>query len=178
VIGPEVERALAIVSREAFTPVHARSDAKSVALVAQAAGITPGSRVLEVGTGAGYQTAVLVALGAQVYTIERVAALAELARARLPAQSVQVRMGDGRLGWPEAAPFDVVLLGASAPTVPPALLPQVGPGGRLVAPLGSPTRQQLVVLQRMPWGRFRRQVIADVLFEPLAPAQDAAKTLQ
>lgn len=110
----------------------------------------PGLRVLEVGTGCGYQAAVLAELGAQVFTVERVTALAEYAREALAAcgyGQVQVRVADGYLGWPEEAPFDGILAACAAPTVPAALVAQIADGGRLVLPVGGEP-QRLVIVRR------------------------------
>jgi protein-L-isoaspartate(D-aspartate) O-methyltransferase len=103
-----------------------------------------GERVLDVGTGSGYQAAILVELGADVYTIERIPALAEQARARLP-RSVHVKVGDGTKGWPEHAPYDAIVVAAAAAEPPTALLEQLAPGGRLVIPIGPPRQQVLHV---------------------------------
>ena len=110
-------------------------------------------RVLDVGTGSGYQAAVLAELAAEVVTIERIAALADDARARLAAagyENVDVHVGDGSLGVPERAPFDGIAVAAAAPTVPPALYAQLADGGRLVLPRGSRWGQELVLVERGP----------------------------
>jgi len=110
-------------------------------------------RVLDVGTGSGYQAAVLAELAAEVVTIERIAALADEARARLAAAgyaNVDVHVGDGSLGVPERAPFDGIAVAAAAPTVPPALYAQLAEGGRLVLPRGSRWGQELVLVVRGP----------------------------
>jgi protein-L-isoaspartate(D-aspartate) O-methyltransferase len=116
-------------------------------------------RVLDVGTGSGYQAAVLAELAAEVVTIERVPELAEMARATLVeagCDRVEVRIGDGSLGVPERAPFDGIAIAAAAPTVPPALYTQLADGGRLVVPRGSLRGQQLVVVVRSPDGPVER----------------------
>ncbi len=110
-------------------------------------------RVLDVGTGSGYQAAVLAELAAEVVTIERVAALANEARTKLAASgyaNVDVHVGDGSLGVPERAPFDGIAVAAAAPTVPPALYAQLAEGGRLVLPRGSRWGQELVLVERGP----------------------------
>jgi len=101
--------------------------------------ISPGDRVLEIGTGSGYQAAVLAELGADVYTIERIPALYEEAKIRLQALGYQVhcKQGDGYEGWPEFAPYDGIIVTAAAPEVPSPLLEQLADGGRLVIPLGA-----------------------------------------
>ena len=129
-------------------------------------------KVLEIGTGCGYQTAVLSPLVKEVYTIEIVQPLGESARerlARLGYKNVEVRIGDGYNGWPEKAPFDGIVVTAGAPQVPPALVEQLKPGGRMVIPLGeSPYDQNLVVIHKSKDGRdIRRETIMPVMFVPL-----------
>jgi protein-L-isoaspartate(D-aspartate) O-methyltransferase len=116
-------------------------------------------RVLDVGTGSGYQAAVLAELAAEVVTIERVPELADKARAALVEacyERVEVQVGDGSLGVPERAPFEGIAVAAAAPTVPPALYAQLSEGGRLVVPRGSRRGQQLVLLVRSPDGPEER----------------------
>jgi protein-L-isoaspartate(D-aspartate) O-methyltransferase len=112
----------------------------------------PGDRILEIGTGSGYQAAVLATMGARVTTIERHPKLAEQARERLarlaPAGSVEVRVGDGTLGAPDGAPWDGIIVTAAAPAVPDSLRDQLADGARLVIPVGSRTRQELLVVTR------------------------------
>jgi protein-L-isoaspartate(D-aspartate) O-methyltransferase len=110
-----------------------------------------GERVLDVGTGSGYQAAILVELGADVYTIERIPALAEQARARLP-RSVHVKVGDGTKGWPEHAPYDAIVVAAAAPAMPESLYEQLRARGRLVVPVGGQEGQRLEVIVRSPEG--------------------------
>ncbi|GAB4252043.1 MULTISPECIES: protein-L-isoaspartate O-methyltransferase family protein [Deferrisoma] len=113
----------------------------------------PGDRILEVGTGSGYQAAVLAFLAERVFTVERVLPLAVRARARLDRlgiRNVEIRPGDGRAGWPDQAPFDAVLVTAAAPEIPEALFHQVRPGGRLVAPVGEGDAQRIVRWVRGP----------------------------
>jgi protein-L-isoaspartate(D-aspartate) O-methyltransferase len=119
-------------------------------------------RVLDVGTGSGYQAALLAELAGDVVTIERIGALADEARARLAAAgyvNVDVRVGDGSLGVPERAPFDAIAVAAAAPVVPPALYAQLADGGRLVLPRGSRWGQELVVVERGPDGPVERTSI-------------------
>jgi protein-L-isoaspartate(D-aspartate) O-methyltransferase len=139
-----------------------------VALMTELAALQPGARVLEIGTGSGYQAAVLAELGADVHSIEIVAPLARRAAAtlaRLGYGAVRVRQGDGYRGWPEAAPFDAILVTAAPPRVPPALLAQLAPGGRLVIPVGD-VEQQLEVHTRTEAG-FEVRRVAPVRFVPM-----------
>ncbi|HEX2164984.1 MAG TPA: protein-L-isoaspartate(D-aspartate) O-methyltransferase [Thermoanaerobaculia bacterium] len=139
-----------------------------VALMSELAELSPGERVLEIGTGSGYHAAVLARLAERVYTIEIVPQLADRARrtlAAIGADNVRVRTGDGYHGWPEAAPFDAVVLTAAPPEVPRPLLDQLAVGGRLVAPVGE-AMQQLTVITRTPDG-FRRELVAPVRFVPM-----------
>jgi protein-L-isoaspartate(D-aspartate) O-methyltransferase len=121
-----------------------------VALMTEAIGLRGGERVLEIGTGSGYQAAVLAEMGANVYTVEIVPSLARTARAtlaRLGYRTVEVREGNGWEGWPENAPFDAIVVTAAAPTVPEALKRQLRDGGRLVIPVGDDV-QELLLLTR------------------------------
>jgi protein-L-isoaspartate(D-aspartate) O-methyltransferase len=142
-----------------------------VALMTQLVRPRPGMRVLEVGTGSGYQAAVLRAIGCRVWTIEIVRALADSARARLERlgyQGIEVRHGDGYLGWPERSPFDAILVTAAADSIPPALLEQLAPQGRLVMPVGDPAGVQfLELVERSAAGRLSRRRLEPVQFVPL-----------
>lgn len=142
-----------------------------VARMTQAAGVQPGDRVLEVGTGSGYQTAVLLGLGADVYSVELRPVLAERARMRLTTsfqKNLHLRLGDGWLGWPEAAPFDVILLTAAPEEIPETLLAQLGAGGRLVGPVGPwNAPQQLVRIIRHADGSLHTEELLAVRFVPM-----------
>jgi protein-L-isoaspartate(D-aspartate) O-methyltransferase len=124
--------------------------------------VRPGSRVLEVGTGTGYQTAILAAMGATVTSIEvraRLHAVACANHARFPVGAVELRLGDGALGAPDRGPFDGIVLGCVPERIPDALIDQLAPGGRLVGPEGPADRvQTLVVLERTPTGLERAEV--------------------
>jgi protein-L-isoaspartate(D-aspartate) O-methyltransferase len=140
-----------------------------VGAMSQALQLKGGERVLEVGTGSGYQAAVLAELGARVYTIERHAPLLETARARIGSlgyRDLQYRLGDGTEGWPEHAPFDGIIVTAAAPSVPVALASQLAEGGRLVIPVGNRDAQELLLLRRER-GFVTRAKICDVAFVPL-----------
>jgi len=131
----------------------------------------PDDRVLEVGTGSGYQAAVLAELVRHVYTIEIVDELAESAAERLDRLSyknVSVRAGDGYLGWPEEAPFDAIIVTAAPDHIPQPLLDQLKPGGRLVIPVGEVYRtQELRLIEKEAGGRLRAEVLMPVRFVPL-----------
>jgi len=141
-----------------------------VALMTQLARPAPGDRVLEIGTGSGYQAAILARLAAQVYTIEIVEPLARDAKERLQRlgyDNVAVRAGDGYAGWPEHAPFDVVMLTAAPEEVPVPLLEQLKPGGRLVAPVGSGFMgQELRLIEKRADGSLRTTRSVPVRFVP------------
>jgi protein-L-isoaspartate(D-aspartate) O-methyltransferase len=136
----------------------------------------PGCRALEVGTGSGYQAAVLSKLCEQVHTIEIVEGLGKQARerlARLGYSNVDVRIGDGYYGWPEAAPFDVIVVTAVAGQIPPPLLKQLKPGGRMVLPVGTRfTTQQLVLVRKLEDGRITTRQMLPVAFVPLTGGHD------
>jgi protein-L-isoaspartate(D-aspartate) O-methyltransferase len=141
-----------------------------VALMTQWAEVQPKDRVLEVGTGSGYQAAVLAELAEKVFSVEIRPDLARQAAARLKDLGygrVQVRSGDGYQGWPEAAPFDAILVTAAAPAVPPALTAQLKEGGRLVIPLGPPGGAQTLVRYRKLKGKLVEEASLPVRFVPL-----------
>ncbi len=122
-----------------------------VALMTDRLELTGSERVLEIGTGSGYQTAILAELAADVVSVERIASLAERARATLNEQgygNVRVEIGDGTLGWPDAAPYDRIIVTAGAPEVPPSLRAQLADNGRLVIPVGQSRLQMLTVITR------------------------------
>jgi protein-L-isoaspartate(D-aspartate) O-methyltransferase len=184
---PDVLRAMRTVPRHLFVPDDVRhlayedeplpigleqtiSQPYVVAWMAELARVRPGARVLDVGTGSGYQAAVLRAIGAEVWSIEIVPELHERARRALAEagiEGVRLRLGDGRLGWPEAAPFDAILVAAAAEHVPPALMDQLADGGRLVVPVGTRWQQELLLLEKTDWGGLRRHTYGEVAFVPL-----------
>jgi protein-L-isoaspartate(D-aspartate) O-methyltransferase len=177
---PRVLEALARLSRARFVPPEERpfatddralpiglnqtiSQPLMVAVMTSELALTGGERVLEVGTGSGYQTAVLSALAAEVFTIERLGTLSLRARSVLDGlalTNIHFRIGDGSLGWPEAAPFDRVLVTAGAPSFPAALFAQLREGGILVAPLGMTSDQELVQYRKLNGKPVHRRIMS------------------
>jgi protein-L-isoaspartate(D-aspartate) O-methyltransferase len=140
-----------------------------VALMTEACQLRAEDRVLEIGTGSGYQTAVLAEIAAEVYSIEIIPELAEGARVTLAALGctrAQLRTGDGYRGWAEAAPFDAIIVTAAPDHVPPALVDELAPGGRLVIPVGPEEDQQLLRIVRTESG-LERETLAPVRFVPM-----------
>jgi protein-L-isoaspartate(D-aspartate) O-methyltransferase len=166
---PEDVRALAYADRP--LPIGHEQTISQPAIVAtmtELANVRKGSRVLEIGTGSGYQAAVLAALGADVYTIEIVAPLGEQAAklfARLGYKNIQTRIGDGYRGWPEAAPFDAIVVTAAPPRVPEPLKQQLKKSGRLVIPVGD-AYQELKLITRTDKG-WDEKTIIPVRFVPM-----------
>jgi protein-L-isoaspartate(D-aspartate) O-methyltransferase len=151
-----------------------------VAAMIEAAEVSPGDRVLEIGAGSGYAAAVIGRIAAEVIAIERHHELAELARARLARlgfDNVRIVEGDGSLGLPEAGPFEAILCAASGSHVPPALLAQLSAGGILVMPVGEPNAvQTLVKVTRRGEEDFEEQDLGQVRFVPLIGAQGWSET--
>jgi protein-L-isoaspartate(D-aspartate) O-methyltransferase len=185
---PRVLAAMAATPRHEFVPEDLRDLAYAnrplpigygqtisqpyvVAWMTDALALEPGDRVLEIGTGSGYQAAVLAELGHRVHTIEIVAPLGRAAAerlARLGYDTVVVRIGDGYFGWPEAAPFEAIIVTAAANHVPPPLVEQLAPGGRMVIPVGGPFEvQYLVVVDKDADGRVTMRQTLPVAFVPL-----------
>ena len=187
ITDPRVLAALNRVPRHLFVPPELASSAYGdhplpigrgqtisqpyiVALMSQWAEVQPGEKVLEVGTGSGYQAAVLAELTDRVFSIEIIPELAQAAAARLPTlgyDKVRVKTGDGYLGWPEEAPFDAILVTAAAPAVPAALAAQLKEGGRLVIPLGAAYWEQTLVRLRKIKGELKEEEQIPVRFVPL-----------
>jgi protein-L-isoaspartate(D-aspartate) O-methyltransferase len=126
-------------------------------------------KVLEVGTGSGYQGAILAALGLEVYTVERIGELLRIARKRFRTLGLNVRSkhDDGRIGWPECAPFDAIVVTAAAPALVDALTSQLAAGGTLVAPVGASSAQSLMQLRKDGVGEIEESTLAQVVFVPL-----------
>lgn len=149
-----------------------------VALMAEAAELKPTDRVLEVGAGSGYAAAVLSRIASEVYGIERFPSLIGAARARLARlgyENVELRCGDGTLGWPKAAPFDAILVAASADAVPSAFKDQLAVGGRLVMPVntrGQLFRQSLRKLRRLTAEEYEESDLGPVVFVPLVGSEE------
>ena len=183
---PRVLSALRKVPRHRFVPDARRDEAYEdtplsighgqtisqpyiVAAMTELLNVSDGDKVLEIGTGSGYQAAVLAELGAKVYSIEIISSLAERADAILQDLgygNVHVRVGDGFLGWPEHAPFDAIIVTAAPSEVPQPLIDQLAPGGRLVIPVGG-DRQVLKLIQRAKTGELSRRTVFGVRFVPM-----------
>ena len=185
-LNPELRRALMDVPRHLFVPqslmLMAYQDTplpigfdKTIsqpfigALMIDLLGVERGTRVLEVGTGFGYQAAVMAEMGAEVFSVEVVEEFAEAAKARFDilGYEIEVRVGDGTRGWPEHAPFDRILVTAAAEEPPPALIEQLEPGGRMVIPIGGQDIQQLSVIDKAGSGEIRTREIMPVRFTEL-----------
>jgi protein-L-isoaspartate(D-aspartate) O-methyltransferase len=185
VSDPRVLRAMREVPRHEFVPAGLRDQAYEdhplpigndqtisqpliVASMSELAQLKPGDRVLEVGTGSGYQAAVLVALGAEVYSIEIVEELARQAKTTLErlGYSANLRTGDGYAGWPDKAPFAAIIVTAAPPKIPQPLKEQLAMGGRLVIPVGG-EEQELIVLTRTSETEWQRRSVYPVRFVPM-----------
>jgi len=187
----ETLRALSAVPRHLFVPEYLRRQAYAdgplpighgqtisqpyiVAYMTEILHIKPKHRVLEIGTGSGYQAAVLAELTDQVYTMEIIPELADTAGKRLKEtgySSVNVRQGDGYHGWPAAAPFDAIMVTAAAEFIPPPLLQQLKEGGRMIIPVGSPFYVQHLMLVEKKQGKITTRSMMPVRFVPFRRAQ-------
>lgn len=183
---PEVLRAMAAVPRHRFVPDALQSMAYRdrplpigqgqtisqpyiVALMSELLDLQPGQRALEIGTGSGYQAAVLAEMGVEVYTIEIIPELgrqAEQVLAESGYGQVQVKIGDGFKGWPDKAPFDGIIVTCAPTRIPEPLKAQLAEGGRMVIPVGGQGVQQLVLLTRQN-GRMEQKKVIDVRFVPM-----------
>jgi protein-L-isoaspartate(D-aspartate) O-methyltransferase len=192
ICDPIVLAAMRQVPREEFVPAELKEQAYGdyplpieegqtisqpyiVAYMAECLELLPADRVLEIGTGSGYSTAVLSRIAAQVYTVERFASLARSAEERLRRlgyDNISIFVADGTLGWPEHAPYDAIIVTAGAPRVPKSLLEQLAVGGRLVLPVG-PDRlgQTLIRVRRVDVNEYREERLLAVQFVPLVGAE-------
>jgi protein-L-isoaspartate(D-aspartate) O-methyltransferase len=186
-ITPRVLEAMGKLPRHDFVPAEVRPYAYAdsplpigcsktisqpfiVALMTDLLDLKPEDRVLEIGTGLGYHAAILSALVQRVYSVEIIEELAQQAKQRLARQrcaNVELRLGNGYYGWPEHAPFDKVIVAAGVELVPPPLLQQLKPGGRMVIPTGLPDSQQLMLVEKDAGGRVKMKEILRVRFSLL-----------
>lgn len=186
-LDPKVLAAMRLVPREKFVPMMEQAEAYAntplpighrqtisqpliVALMTHHLRVESENHILEIGTGSGYQTAVLAELAHDIVTIENVAELARSAKATLGElgySSIRLIDGDGRLGSPKNAPFDRIIITAAAETMPEALIEQLAPDGRLVAPIGRKGRQEMTLLQKSADDEIRKQILFPCAFVPL-----------
>lgn len=186
-IAPRVLEAMAKLPRHEFVPAEVRPYAYAdsplpigcsktisqpfiVALMTDLLELKPEDRVLEIGTGLGYHAAILSELVQRVYSVEIIEELAQQAKQRLARQrcaNVELRLGNGYYGWPEHAPFNKVIVAAGVELVPPPLLQQLKPGGRMVIPTGLPDSQQLMLVEKDAGGRVKMKEIMRVRFSLL-----------
>jgi protein-L-isoaspartate(D-aspartate) O-methyltransferase len=187
-LDDQVIRVMGELSREKFVPAMYEKQAYDngplpighgqtisqpyiVALMTDLLDLKPDNIVLEIGTGSGYQCAVLSRLCAKVYSVERITELARTARACLQEQgfeNIEISTGNGYLGWSEHAPYDAIIVTAAAPYIPPALLEQLKPGGKMVIPLGLPyANQELIFIHKDHEQTVHQKKIIDVSFVPL-----------
>jgi protein-L-isoaspartate(D-aspartate) O-methyltransferase len=186
-LGTRVMEVMGRVARHEFVPAELRPHAYidhplpigfgktisqpfMVALMTDLLDVQASDSVLEIGTGLGYQAAVLADLAEQVYTVEIIGELALAARSRLEDlgyANVEVRLGDGSKGWPEHAPFDKVIVTAAPELVPPSLITQLKPGGRMVVPAGLEDDQRLMLVEMDDAGNLKTREVLRVVFSPL-----------
>lgn len=184
---PSTLSSMLAVPRHDFVPVHLKGYAYNdgplpigegqtisqpyiVALMTQSAELAPDAAVLEIGTGSGYAAAILSRIVKHVFTVERIPSLAhaaEICLHKLGYDNVEIKIGDGSLGWPEKGPFDAILVTAGAPVVPEALIKQLKEGGRLIIPVGDAYSQELLRVRKLPQGKISRETIEFVRFVPL-----------
>lgn len=193
-LAPAVMQAMASVPREQFVPATMRpfafnngalsighgqtiSQPYIVALMTDLLQIEADHCVLEIGTGSGYQTAILAELADKVYSMELIEKLSEAADKRLQAMgytNIDTRVGNGYQGWQEHAPYDAIIVTAAAAYIPPALIEQLKPGGRMVIPVGKPyMHQELMLLKKDSQGNHQLQKILDVAFVPMRQSDEA-----
>jgi protein-L-isoaspartate(D-aspartate) O-methyltransferase len=192
-LAPRTMQAISRVPRHEFVPYDLRSCAYAdsplpigfgktisqpfiVAVMTDLLDLQPGDRVLEIGTGLGYQSAILAGLARRVFSVELIPGLAHGARqrlARLGCGQVEIRIGNGWRGWPEQAPFDKVIVTAAPDLVPRSLVEQLKPGGRLVIPAGLPDEQQLLLIEKDAGGLASTREIFPVRFSVLEDIEPA-----
>lgn len=190
-LSPKVLHALQTVPRHEFVPAELRAFAYVdsplpigfdkttsqpfiIALMTEVLDLQPGDKVLEIGTGLGYQAAILAELAGRVYSVEIIEELAHSARRRLVergVENVRVRVGDGSLGWPEHAPFNKVLVSAAPELIPTALLSQLESGGRMVIPAGLESAQKLIEVRKSPGGNLKTRELLAVRFSILTTSE-------
>jgi protein-L-isoaspartate(D-aspartate) O-methyltransferase len=191
-LDDQVLRAMAKVPRHQFVPIEVQpyaylnrplpigfdktiSQPLMVAVMTDLLELKPEDVVLEIGTGLGYQSAVLAELVTKVYTVELIDELAQRAEERLKRQgysNVEVRVGNGYVGWPEHAPFDKIMVTAAPDLIPPPLLNQLKAGGRMVLPVGLPDAQQLALVEKDINGKIRTKEVMRVMFSLLDEGSD------
>jgi protein-L-isoaspartate(D-aspartate) O-methyltransferase len=184
--NPEVLRAMEVIPRHLFVPQHLSDEAYSdhplpigheqtisqpyiVALMTELLSPVKGDKILEIGTGSGYQAAIISALGASVISLERLSVVGDIARENLRnagIDTVSVFISDGTLGWPDGSPYDGIVITAATPQIPAPLINQMAVGGRLVAPVGPPQIQDLVRVTRTAEG-VKEEHFGAVRFVPL-----------
>jgi protein-L-isoaspartate(D-aspartate) O-methyltransferase len=191
-LSERVMKAMASVPRDQFVPGHLQAQAYIdgplpigsgqtisqpfiVALMTDLLSTDQNSSILEIGTGSGYQTAILAQLVKRVFTVEIIRSLSLEAQSRFRAMNyanIKTLVGNGYHGWPSNAPFDGIIVTAAAPEIPEDLVKQLKSGGRMVIPVGMPySRQELIILEKLADGTKRQQKILDVAFVPLVDAQ-------
>jgi len=186
VSDPATLEAMRTVPRHEFLPLRLRDEAYMdyplpighgqtisqpyiVAFMTEAIRPQPGEKILEIGAGSGYQAAILAQMGADVYTVEIVEPLAEMARQtleRLGYKNAQVLHGDGYRGWPEHAPFDAIIVTCAPDKIPPDLVAQLKDGGRMIIPVGGGMNQELILLRKQG-GKIEKQSVLPVRFVPM-----------
>ena len=191
-LDPRVLAAMAKVPRHEFVPVEVRPFAYAdqplpigwgktisqpfiAALMLDLLELKPGDKVLEVGTGLGYHAAILAELVEKVFSVEIVEELGTAAKrnlARVGCKTVQIRIGDGTRGWPEHAPFDKIVVAAGSELIPPMLLQQLKPGGRMVLPTGTAQAQELMVVEKAAGGKVSTHNVLPVRFAMLEAADE------
>ena len=191
--NPEVLRVMGEIPRHLFVPASVREQAYEdrpvpighgqtisqpfiVGFMTELLDVQGRHRILEIGTGSGYQAAILSKLAREIFTMEIVPELAQSAEVlfrRLGYKNIFVRSGNGYLGWPEASPFDRIIVTAAPPEIPQVLIDQLKPGGRLLAPVGiSPANQQIVMVEKTKDGKVVERAVLPVRFVPMVRPQD------